>query len=1016
MRHFVLIFYKNKNIRNNMLPSLSSPNILLSLISDFLNNDESSLEKINSLISNSPTSDLVPSFSFLSRWISERLPLGPDGPNSSENSCHENNKHLNKIRSMKKMQAALSMLGKISLKVPPVILLNGIYDLNWGMYHPHWQLFDFYTTINQRIHRLRSYLKPYSSYGHIAMFPPTFHSANEFTDKNIYGLVVEMETDPSYQTALLYYFKRLILNYSPLCAFKPLIEHRNSRSILTKAIIELIQSLNEARDATHEQLVFGFSSIFLYIHAFTLSNEIDGQALCEFLQSRPYLSPFCLLAMINHIPVNLYLFNLLTPKELALSIEQPSELKPSQYNMVDLSNSKTLNLFVKKMPTILSNYFLSYNSLSYETDSNNRADDNEFLSFIHLSSSTLYIKMKAVLSIARERKLSPLHVSAMGILLLRCITFSLQRTLGDCAETKMFTKNFCSFVKTVFAILSIAFSDQLGSKFFDSNQCQPRLADFTLRGAFSHLLPILLHHQNNCQLIPFCISVAKNEESKKSAYLMITKLLQTGHHTISTKILDSLSNTNDPIILLEYYDLIPSLVDVPTCEEYEKLNKFRESIENKLGITFKLLKNQIFLIESISKAQSDSGYPLFTTLEKMNNHNAVKLAAKFIKTYPENIFTTLLIFSMSQFIQIPDFSSLILNNLKEMLANDKYTSDGQNKFEIRPVDYALPISLAFISRLLAIPLYNLAEDLLQHTVTALSNDSVPLHMICNLISKHRSLLTPNMCQIFDSAVSHFPCADELYISGDDIQKRIFNISKLLVERDMTLLQNPDTINREYQSPFMHALKFSQCSISFLGLRDDEIANALCSPMYDINKAWKNRSESSFVLAKLASEMDFSISYKFFVNIMEKSIKNISIEVGRMFLMNCKIDVFQSICQNCRSLIHQDQARLDFFLKMFMPCFTRLKGGENIATNLLCGLLDSIHYNSPREIKESVADSVCLIYLKLGLHNSQKIIMRSTNKLDQEIRNLIVAALQIDSIPKQANYEASNNFSHPYFSK
>ncbi|OHS99637.1 hypothetical protein TRFO_08249 [Tritrichomonas foetus] len=1001
---------------------LSTPNVLLSMISHFFNDDISNIEKIQSAIEESSAPELVPPFAFLGRWIASNMTRRCDP-------SYE-----------KKFQQAMKLLGLISVKVPPVILLTGIFDLNWGMYQPHFLLYDFYSPINKRIIRLRSYVKPFSIYDHLSMFPSNFlisinpssissqfqqtnnignntnlsNSNGNNTNSNInndsHGLpnmILELESDPAYHKSILLYFKRLLLNHAPLDAFKPLIEHRNSRAILTKAIIEILQDLNSTRNATHEHLVFAFSTIFLYIHAFTLSNEIEGQTLCEFLQSRPFLSPFCVLAFINHIPVNLYLFNLLTPKELSQNLDHSSELKPSQYVMMDLSKNKSLSPFVEKMPTILSNYFLSSNLSSGDTDSINKTDDNDFLSFIHLSSATLYNKMKAVLSVARERPLGPLHVSAMGILLLRCITFSLQRTLGDCAETKMFTENFCSFVKTVFAILSVGFSEQLGLKFFDATQNQPRLSDLTLRGAIAHLLPVLLHHQVNDQLIPFCINVAKDNESMRSAHLMITKLLQCGHCTISHKIIEHLAETTDQLILLEYIDTIPTIQNVKTCEEYDKLMELRYSFIEKLGITQKVLSKGTFIIESIQPANSfshsstnhaiiGSGQWIMNSImqhiAKMSEHNALKETNKLIRAHPEDASAIIRILSMMDLIQGYEFASSLVGKLKEMLSEDQYSEDGQSKFEVRPVDYALPIALALIGRLLIVTFFDLAQDLLIAISSALINDSAPLHMITNFTIRFRSSLQPRMVQILDDIVSKLPCADELYIKGNDL---IFRIADMLSQKDMVLIQNPEIINREYKSPFIHALMFSQCALSLSPMTDDEIAHALCSPIYDMNRPWKNRETSCLVLSKLATTMNNEVSYRYFQIIMEKKINNMTLVAGRLFLMNCRIDVFKQICQSCQLLIRNDQIKLDCFIQMVMPSFTRIKGDESIATTLLCGFLESINENSPRQLQEIVVDVVGLVYTKLRLEKTRKAILNSANKFTPELKAIIITSLKLD---------------------
>ncbi|OHS94750.1 hypothetical protein TRFO_10912 [Tritrichomonas foetus] len=1010
-----------------MLRILDSPNELLSMIVSFLNNKDDNVDKIKSLINESTTSKLVPAFAFLGNWLVTNI------SSSGE-------------EKLPKIQLVLQLIGMISLKVPPVILLTGAFDLNWGMYQPHWLLRGFYAPINERIIQLRSYIKPFSIYGQIVPFLPSIqlpsnynifsnnsnnpnmvnsHSnpnltnnfnqtasknynstfnfpyfgpnnlkAGKMKNTNLPGLVLELENDPSFQAAIFIHFKRLILNHAPLDVFKPLMNHRNSRTVLTNAIIDLIKDLNNARDATQEQLVFAFSLIFLYVHAFSLANQIDGQALSEFLQSRPYLSPFCILAMINHIPVNMYLFNLLTPKELLIQNDvQLHEIKPSQYIMVDLSTNDTLDNFVSKMPTILSNYFLSTGP-AFENEACNKKSDNDFLSFLHLSSATLYNKMKAVLSVARERPLGPLHVSSMGILLLRCITFSLQRTLGDCAETKMFTDNFCGFVKTVFAILSPAFADQLGVKFFDIVHRQSKLADLTIRGAFSHLFPVLLHHSTNEHLIPFCVHSAKEAEIQNSARLMISKLLQCERVKLNPKIIESLKNSDDALILLEYIDAIPDTTLIETCEAYEDLMKVRKELMQKLRINPLLQSRNLFIIESVDCGPTQ---PILYSIDNMTTHTAAKDASNLLKQYSDSLQVVLRMLSMTNFLQNRDFSSLLVTKIQTMLANDSYSEEfGKSRFELRQCEFALPIAQAILGRLLLASHTDLAGELLNSMSDLLIHDSAPLHWLTSFSLRFRYILPKSMLQTFDRIASELPCADSLYKKSSNYSNPsdlIFDIAKMLVERDMVLVQDPDIINREYQSPYEHAQAFAHCSLAFSQYSDDQIADMLTEPIFGLGRAWHKRDLACLCLAKLTTTMNSEVSYKFFLLLMERKSCEMALLAGRLFLMNTRIDVFKMVCQNCQSMIRKDNGKLDFFMRMVMPSFSRLKGDDAIATSLLCGFLESITEDAPRVLQESVIDAVGLVYVRMKLYKSRPTLINAAVNFTPELKGIIASSLE-----------------------
>ena len=1003
-----------------MLRILDSPNDLLTAIVNFLHNKEGNVNRIKSMIQESTATKLVPAFAFLGNWIANHI-------NSSD---HE----------IDGSQPVFQLIGQIALKVPPVILLTGSFDLNWGMYQPHWHLRGFYGPINSRIIQLRSYIKPFSIYGQVLPISDSIQANNDGTSlSDVFiedpkprnetgkigdalsfpGIALELDNDPAYQSAIFIHFKRLILNHAPIDEFKQLLKHRNSRTILTNAFIDILRDLNMTRDATQEELIFGFSSVFLYINAFALANQIDGQMLSEFLQSRPFLSPFCILAMVNHIPTNMYLFNLLTPKELLIKNDtQQSEINPSQYVMVDFSTNNPLDDFVQKIPQFLSNYFLSAGSLG-EPDGSKKKDDNEFLSFIHLPSASLYNKIKTVVTVSHERQLGPLHVSAMGIMLLRCITLSLQKTLD---ETKIFTDNFCGFVKTVFAVLSPAFADQLAVKFYDSLQTQDKLINLTIKGSLSHLFPILLHHPTNQHLVPFCINASKFPEAQQHARLMITKLLQCEKVKLNQTIVKALKKCEDPMILLEYIDAIPNSTHVENCEVYEDMMGVRNHLLKKLQITPLMQPGSGFVIESINCTQAQQ--PILYAIDNMTSHSAIKDVTNLIRQHSSSTPSIYRVLCMTNYLQNRDFASFFVEKIKLMLAEDAFYEDGKSKFEQRPCDFALPIAQSLLGRLLSLSHMDLASELLTAMTKCLSADPAPLHWITRFSHRYRSMMPKYMLQTFDRIVSTLPCADELYIRSSNYPNpndMIYHIASLLVENDILLIQNPDSINREYQSPYEHAQAFANCSLSFSAYTDEQIATMLTEPIFNFGKAWHTRDLACLCLAKLTATMNSEISYGFFSILMQKKSCEMGLLAGRLFLVNAKIDVFKRICQNCQSLINKDNNKLDFFMRMIMPSFQRLKGDNSVATSLLCGFLESITENSPRVIQESVIDAVGIVYIKMKLYKSRPSLINSAINFKADLKGIIASSLETmpeDNMinPRRTNSLSRSQSSHGYTSR
>jgi hypothetical protein len=292
-----------------------------------------------------------------------------------------------------------------------------------GITEPHWLPSDFYAPINERLARLRSYVDPLFMFMDFVPLETTLQTMTSdfapFSDS-----MLEFEVDSTYEIECRKVFEYLILNQSPVENFRLFFHYLNAKSALTDAIIHLLSKLHDVRTASHEALAFGSSSLFLDVHAFSAANEIDGQELCESLQFRPFLCPFCMLLIVNHIPSNLFLFNLLTPHEMTWPVAHDAQIKSEQYVLVDLAAKKDLRTFLEKIPTIMKNCFLSaLPPVPFEASASDNDDD--FLSFVHLSGLTLYNRMKTVLIIVRERSVTCFHVCTMGIALLRCIAHSL---------------------------------------------------------------------------------------------------------------------------------------------------------------------------------------------------------------------------------------------------------------------------------------------------------------------------------------------------------------------------------------------------------------------------------------------------------------------------------------------------------------------------------------------------------------------------------------------------------------
>ncbi|OHT14858.1 hypothetical protein TRFO_14828 [Tritrichomonas foetus] len=1131
-----------------MLRLLNSPNTLISLLDRFFIVKDIDIGKVRAVINESSANELVPAFFYLENWLSTNISTTVD-PSTLAN-----------------LQGGFQLIGIISSRVPLAVLLNGLFDVNWGIYQPHWLLQDFYLPTNARIERLRSYIKPFALYGHLI----TFDYESSDADSLLSNVMVELEIDPSFQTSCRNHFKRLIMNRFPISSFKPLIRHNNAKVLLTHAITEIFSDLNISNNVTQEQLLFSFSSFFLYIHSFTLTNEINGQILCEYLQSRPYISPFCMLALVNHIPMNMYLYNLLAPRECSsfrneslieesknninnisnsnnffhimsdneshndfgnnysnlsdfesesyfsstnllgnenllpnrnnfnsnfsnnvnnslynsfsnnsnhnfngsfgnsygnhsninISDKSGSNLDTkscnsnSWYNLIDVTFQQTFQSLIQHIPKILDTYFSPSTEPSKDLDTNQGIKcDNiaEFLSAIHLSSSSIYGKMKCILSLARDHNLGPVHIAGMGVQLLRCITFSLQRTLEECVEKKMFTPTLCLFMRNIFNILTPTLSELLQQRFFDLSNAKPKQSNYLIRSAVLYILPSLLNMNNNNFIIPFCVNALKWEESQVAASYMIMKLLRHTQPKFSKIISDVISSSKNSFLELEFIDALSNSYFTATAKEKMFDDDFCKKLVQKMPVTFSL-KNGYYFIDSITneKIMQDEPFAeIFTALSRITVKNAIRELTPFLQK--EIVFVALKFMVLTRLMQSREFASYISDTLKSLMTQINLTEADQMRFEIRRCELALPVAQACFERLLCVGYHDIATDLLSAMAPVIKTDIAPLHWMQMFLRRCRKFTNSDIKQLCIKILKELPCADKYLILEENmnmvndadtfsninhhinqqsnpnpnnsnaisasnsvgnsnnshdingLRVMINRYGKLIAETIKTFcVPDPDVINHEYQSIFEHILSFAACSVMLSNKSNDQIAESLTYTIVNICVPHYDRDDSCLAIGRLATRLNYEISYAYFLKMMDIPFCEISKSCAQMFLMCCTIDLYREICNNCAQIIRSEDDRLDHFIQMIMPSFTRLHGDEATTITFLCGILESVTDKTPDELKEVVVDAVGLVYIKMNLFKSRSTLIGASRKFDPFFREIIASTLEV-GVPNDISF-------------
>lgn len=950
-------------------------------VTHFLNSSEPT-ERYDHLcerIASTSLRDQIQIYALVASWVKEQMTKA-DQPDHS------------------KFGAAYGFMAVLLKQIPPAFLMESVVDFSWGIYQPSWGVDHVFERLNGRIQHLKPFRYP------LFLRDDWFPCPSSLDDPDQEGIQRfpyshELVNDPGYQDVCVKTFKKLLIDRAPLDVFRQLARHQNIRAMFTRAVIELLSELNSLRTATQEQLSAVFSSVFLYVHMMALSNDIDGQAFCEYLQSRPFLSSFCVLAMVNYIPMNLYLFNLLSPQSECQSGETGDSEEGQQpaYVMIDGATNTNLSQFISRMPTILENYFRGTSVLSGENDACTKTDDNEFLTYLHLSSATILSRMKSVMRVARERLLGPMHVSAMQILLLRCITLSLQRTLADCAETKMFTPSFCVFVKTVFGSLLPTFAEQLGPKFFDLAHIRSTSAELSIKGVICHLVPAILHQVTNDFIMPFCIAGSSCPKTSKCAHILMAKLLQCGHPKLTPKVYKFLEESDDILVLIQFAEALSGFDSTKTCKETEMYQKAREMLINRLPFVEE--KGYPFLVLSSVKENGMTGFnerysQMLTILSQMDETNCTKEAFRMLRAKLD-MFVVLSLLTSMRFMKIKEYATVVYNALRSGFGQTTYSEDGECKFEVRPCDMTLILTENVLARFVVFGHHEMAAEILNVMDAPLQKDSAPLHWLVKFTVKYRKYIRAHENKLFDmirrilARLQSQTGDDEFYVPRED---SVFQMANVLVKKESMLIHDPDVVVREYRSPYRHAHAFAVCAEAISSKDDQEIAVDMISPMLNFYKVWPKRDMACVCLARVAADLGADIGYYYMNSLLSTSPCAMAIKACHVFLSNAGTELVRRVAAGTRELIAGDERRRAYFLDLMVPIVQRLEGADEDAAALLCGLLEGISDATPLPIQERITDIVTFTVHALSLKAHAAAILTAAQGLSPDLRRVLNVAM------------------------
>ncbi|OHT08585.1 hypothetical protein TRFO_22849 [Tritrichomonas foetus] len=1004
-----------------MRPSVSTPKSpnLLQMIIRFFNNQDVSFQKIQNMVEESTTDEIVPAFAFLGAWITS----------NTENS--------EKMQFVTK-QAAYNLIDLFAAKVPPVILVTGILNSKVSLGKPSVALIEHFQSFFLRLQRIAMIIHPFSLGNANIKFPA--NPQQKAVKKELAGfsnahIQFAWETDPCFHDTHIESFQRLMIEHASIDRFEPILQLQNSKFILTQAIVKLLMDFNNNRKTSHKQILFMFSTLFLYIQAFAEKDQIDGQILCEYIQSSPYLSPFCLLGFINCIPKDLYLFNLLVPSKLAGKKLDPTEsLKEiqNQFILVDMSLDNSLDSLIEATPNLALSYFLS--DTSNFRVSNKPKTDSEIIIFIHQCGNSVSERFKEIMKLAHEGLLNSLHVAAMDLPLLRYTTFTLMKNMRTMITNGSLTKNIYDFLILSMATIMPTSSIQIAEQFFSLPITDFFSAEIYLRAIILHSLKLLLFFPIQKHIIPFAFECLKqNGPIQFYARILIYRYYCTISYYVNDIIKDCIVDCDDPIVLLGTLSYIDSMIRYQDYDEYSSFMELRDLIIKKIPFISENPNEKPFTYDSIrqssetthdnfnsSKDNFKDGFngakDGFKEVLRENSKENIKDTSKDVGKDNYNdtsknsisinelqldirknpLYSLNILTYSSKLKKNREFAQLLAKTTCEQLQNNTDPSIIKCPFVITVAEMSVPFALALMARLLLYDHFEEAFMVLQALHPFIKTDDLALNWMTPMLSTLYDHLTPRIREEFISVISTLPDAKKYFITGEDIALKT---TELLTESDMSIIQDPDVIIRAYKSIPRYIFMFSIPAFLLTFSDKKTLIDNLLMPVYDTTHTWVNRERKCFFISMIASSMPLDICYTYFLRLISNPKCDIALETSRLFLTYSRLELFRKICSNSYEIIKNDDRKLYAYICMVLPNFSRLENDEDIACKMLCGILQSINFTTPRELQETVIDAVGLVYITLHLQKSRGKLINASSQFSPELRTIIASSLDIESIQR-----------------
>ena len=943
-----------------------------------INNDE--IEKVIGTLNESTPLQLVPSFAYLTIWLSK---------NFDSEAIVAKNVHI-----------AVHILHLIAIKVPPIILLCGLYDLNWTENRIRISHSMIFLSFFERIQTVRTYMEPIAIQSDLSRFS-RYHFNIDTNLAFKYPIFVnEIETDSSFRRSIVIHFQRLILDNAPLLDFKIFLSYPNANTCLTTALIELLKKINRSRKLTHIQQLYHFSTIFKYISSFSLSYKINILLIAQEILKMPFVSPFLLIALVFNVHNTFNFCYFLVPPKLTqenINEEEAKEAIRKQFLITDLSFDNTLDKLANHLTPILESFFLENKTYEYNLPEN--PDFIDKILSIFFSKKVLLDKIQNILIKEMEKQITSPEIICSNVYISKYLIHIVLRDIEKYATsglTSNFWKSFAAFVAYNLPSINDSFTVHvLKNTIKDKNHDVPEIL---IAGILNYGVHLILNLSYENHLIPFLFECLKFSEGLENlSRLLLIKLIRCDIIQITPKIIEYINKCEDIILIIEYIEGLQSLTEISQFDDYATIKKLTSNLINKLPYNYTLEPTLVLnsFMQENSTLNATSGQ-INNIIKNYLQSTSIDLS-RTLNTEIPHIFLVLRILSTSHFVQKFETARCLTEKVLTLLSDRRPIKTSVSScFSITSSMMALPLAQLLLKQLLVFRHYSIAVALLDAISKTLQNDETPLRWIFKFLTKNYIYLNSDIKFKFDHIVQELSKSkynEGNYYSpynGYKIKDIIINLQKQRKSFDI----HNDYIRHEIISPFTQSLMFSVISVLVRTDSISDIISGIVDPLYQPFVV-QDDDNVQYSISRFLSFMPLEIGYGVFSSILKHQVSMIPLNILKVYLSIAPIDVFCKICESSSELIKLDDNRLRSFIHIVMPHFTRLKSEEEITTKFLCGLLENVSSTTPRQLQENVIDAVGMVYVMMKLHKKRAILINSAKHFTPELKAIIASSLDID---------------------